>query len=112
MNINELTIGEVKELKSMFGGACAPTNDHPYTIGKAYLVRAVTLYYIGVLKTVHQHELSFSSACWVADTGRYYDALKTGKLNEVEPILGDLILGRGAIVDMVEWNHTPPKEQK
>jgi len=112
MNINELTIGEAKELKSMFCGSCAPIKDHPYTIGKAYLVRAVTLYYIGILKSVYQHELLFSSASWVADTGRYYDALKTGKLNEVEPILGDLIVGRGSIVDIVEWSHTPPKEQK
>jgi len=112
MNINELTIGEVKELKSMFGGACTPVAEHPYQVGKSYLVRAVTLYYIGILKAVYSHELSFSSASWVADTGRYHDALKTGKLNEVEPILGDLIIGRGSIVDMVEWSHKPPMEQK
>lgn len=111
MNINELTIGEVKELESMFGGACAPSAEHPYQVGKAYLVRSVTLYYIGILKAVYPHELAFSSASWVADTGRYHDALKTGKLNEVEPILGDLIVGRGSIIDMVEWAHKPPMEQ-
>lgn len=111
MDINSLTIGEVKELKSMFGSGCAPV-EHPYQVGKTYLVRAVTFYYIGILKSVYAHELSFSSASWVADTGRYHDALKTGKLNEVEPILGDLIVGRGSIVDMVEWNHKPPMEQK
>lgn len=112
MDINSLTIGEVKELKQMFGGGCVSETSHPFQVGKAYLVRAVTLYYIGILKSVGQHELVFYSASWVADTGRYHDALKTGKLNEVEPIIGDLIVGRGSIVDMVEWAHKPPKEQK
>jgi len=111
MDINSLTIGEVKELKAMFGGACAPT-DHPFIIGKAYLVRCVTHYYIGVLKSVYNTEMVFTSASWIPDTGRYSDALKTGQLSEIEPIPTELIIGRGAIVDLVEWQHTPPKDKK
>lgn len=84
----------------------------PYQIGKSYLIRTVTHYYIGVLKTIYDGELLLKDASWIADTGRYYNALKDGELNEVEPIIGDLIIGRGGIIDCVEWRHPLPRDQK
>lgn len=84
----------------------------PYIIGEKYLIRTVTYYYIGILKSVHEHELVLSSASWIADTGRYFDALKKGTLNEVEPIIGNAIIGRGALIDAVIWGHKTPEEQK
>ena len=110
MNINELTLGQIKEIQSMCG--VAKQEPHPFTIGQSYLIRTVTHHYIGVLKWVGNSELVISSASWVADDGRYYNALKDGTLNEVEPIIGDAIIGRGSIIDVVEWNHNPPTEQK
>lgn len=115
MNINELTLGQIKEIKSLFGGvSCEPSsmNSYPYSIGEKYLIRTVTHYYIGVLKNVFEEELLLSSASWIPDTGRFYDALKTGKLDEVEPIIGDVIVGRGAVIDAIMWGHDVPKDQK
>ena len=111
MNLNDLTIGELKEIKSLMGVTCEQVA-HPYKVGEKYLIRTVTHYYIGQLKQVFQNELHLSSASWIPDTGRYYDAIKTGSLNEVEPIIGDAIIGRGAIVECIIWNHDTPKEQK
>jgi hypothetical protein len=85
---------------------------HPYMLGAAYLIRTVTMYYTGVIKEVYEHELVLSNAAWIADTGRYHDALKTGVFKEVEPINKDAIIGRGAIIDCVEWLHELPTIQK
>lgn len=113
MNIDELTVGQIKELKALFlHNRGYVSTLHPYKMGEKYLIRTVTHYYIGVLKEVFEQELLLSSASWIADTGRYYDALKSGKLNEVEPILGDAVIGRGAIIEAVVWYHDVPKEQK
>lgn len=86
----------------------------PYEIGKAYLIRSVTHINIGIVKTVGDNEIILSSASWIADTGRYHDALKYGtdKLNEVEPYLDDVIINRSAVVDATIWRHSPPTEQK
>jgi hypothetical protein len=51
-------------------------------------------------------------AAWIADTGRFADALKSGKFNEVEPFPdGQVIVGRGAIIDAIQISVTP-REQK
>ena len=109
MNINELTIGQAKELAQMFP-KCA--QDSPWAIGKNYLIRTVTMIQTGRLVAVTEHELVVEDAAWIADTGRFADALKTGKFNEVEPFPdGQVIIGRGAIVDAVQI-HITPRTQK
>lgn len=110
MNINDLTIGEAKKLACMFGdNQC----DHPYTIGKNYFIRTVTMIQVGKLINVTDNELVLKDAIWVADTGRFAQALETGKLDEVEPFPeGEVIVGRGAVVDACIWGHEINREQK
>lgn len=110
MTIDNLTLGEVKNLMSMFGGK---TDTHqPFEIGKAYLIRTVTYINIGIVKSVGDKELVLSECSWIADTGRYHNAIKDGTLSEVEPYVDDVIMGRGAIIDATIWKHALPKEQK
>lgn len=85
---------------------------HPFEIGKQYLMRTVTNYLVGKLERVTAQEFVMSESSWIADTGRFYDSLRDGKFNEVEPIIGNVIIGRGSLVDCVEWPHRLPKEQK
>jgi hypothetical protein len=85
---------------------------HPFEIGKQYLMRTVTNYLVGKLERVTAQEFVMSDSSWIADTGRFYDALRDGKFNEVEPIIGPVIIGRGSLVDCVEWQHRLPMEQK
>ena len=110
MSIENLTIKEARELAGLFGGSVS--NSHPFKVGKNYLIRTVTMIILGKLEAVHDSELVMSSASWVADTGRFYNALKMGKLSEVEPFTNDAIVGRGAIIDGTEWQHELPLEQK
>lgn len=109
MDLDKLTIGEAKQLASMFP-KCA--QDSPWVIGKNYLIRTVTMIQTGRLVAVTAQELVLEDAAWIADTGRFADALKSGKFNEVEPFPdGQVIVGRGAVVDAIQITVTP-REQK
>jgi hypothetical protein len=84
----------------------------PWEIGLSYLIRTVTMIQVGRLIAIYPAELLLESASWVADTGRFHDALTTGKLNEIEPFPDRAIVGRGAIVDAAIWPHDLPTAQK
>jgi len=111
INIDELTYKQIKEISSLVKGG-EVSKPHPYKIGESYLFRTVTMIQVGRLEAVYEDELMLSSASWVADTGRFYNALKTGKLDEVEPFPNDVGIGRGSIVDFTIWTHSLPKEQQ
>ena len=114
-NIDNLTFGEIKKLTSLFSNQNIQ-NQHPFQVGKAYLIRTVTMTLVGKLESVFEHELVLSCASWVADTGRFHDCLKSGLDNinssEIEPFIYQVIVGRGAIIDMTVYNHDLPKKQK
>ena len=77
-----------------------------WKINQQYLVRTVTMIVAGTLKSVDEHELVFSEATWIADTGRFHDCLKDpANVREAEPFVNDAIVGRGALVDATEWPH-------
>ena len=84
----------------------------PIRVGNNVIVRMVTYHVVGHIEAITKDEIVLSDASWVADSGRWFDALKTGKLNEVEPFPDTVSLGRGAVVDATTWNHPLPKEQK
>ena len=111
MNIDNLTIGEAKELAKSFGKLPSEGNS-VWEVGKAYLIRTVTNYYTGKLEVVTDKELLLSNCAWVVDTGRFFDCLKNGTVSEIEPIPGNVIVGRGAVVDAIEWTHELPSVQK
>ena len=111
MKLDDLTIGEAKELARLFGGA-SPSS-HPYDVGKNYLVRTVTMILTGRLVEVGPQELVLEDAAWIADTERWADALAKGTLREIEPYpTGRVIVGRGAVVDSCVWQHDLPRAQK
>jgi len=87
-------------------------NDLPFEIGEKYFVRTVTHYVVGELKEITGGFLIFSNASWIADSGRFNEAIKNGTLNEVEPIKGRYIVAIGSIVDAFDWVHNLPTEVK
>lgn len=80
-------------------------------IGKNVLIRTVTNYYTGHLLSCADW-LHLEDAAWIADTGRFHEALKTGKLNEVEPYPADCWISAGAVVDLCHWPHDLPRTVK
>lgn len=83
----------------------------PFQIGTAYIIRTVTHTYTGRLVWLSDKELVLEETAWIADSGRWENAIKEGSLDEVEP-MGTVIVGRGAVVDATVWTHALPTEQK
>jgi hypothetical protein len=82
------------------------------TVGNAVFVRTVTHYHTGRIVYIDKDVIELEDAAWIADTGRFGEALKTGTLGEVEPFPGVVAIGRGAIVDVTGWPHALPRVQK
>lgn len=86
--------------------------DSVWTIGANYLIRTVTMIDTGRLVAVTDYELVLEDAAWIADTGRFSDALAKSEFSEVEPFpTGIVIIGRGAIVDAVQIKKLPIKQK-
>ena len=84
---------------------------------KNYLIRTVTHIQVGKLVKVTEKELVLKDASWIADTGRFMNALKDGlesqSESEIEPFpKGEVIIGRGGVIDAVEYKHALPTVQK
>lgn len=116
ININELTIGQVKEIRSLLGDYQPTNKPHPFEIGENYFIRTVTMSHVGKLKAVYGDILVFSDASWVADCGRLNDMVRGGleaiSSSEVEPFVNDIYVGRGALIDMTKYNFPLPNKQK
>lgn len=84
-------------------------NKSVWNIGKNYFIRTATYHLTGKLEYVGEQELVLSSACWIADSGRFMQAIATSEFSEVEPFPKNknVIVGRGAIIDAVQIDKLP-----
>jgi hypothetical protein len=80
-------------------------------VGKKWFIRTVTYHLTGKVEKIVGNFLVLKDAAWIADSGRFTQAIKEGKLNEVEPV-GQAIVNLNSIVDMFPWKFDLPKEQK
>ena len=89
------------------------STQHPFEIDKNYFFRTLTHYYTGKLIAVYENELVLANAAWIADTGRFNVAIKTGEFDEVEPFADhEVIIGRGMITDMIKVDWVLPTKVK
>jgi hypothetical protein len=112
-DINSLTIGQAKELAALFGNNNTPAVDNSaWEIGQNYLIRTVTMIDTGRVVAVTQQEIVLEDAAWIADTGRFSDAVEKAEFGEVEPFPnGRVIIGRGSVIDAVKIK-TLPRSRK
>ena len=110
MNTDDLTLGQIKSLSSLF--SCKQEDTSAFEIGENYLIRTVTMIDTGRVVAVNQQEIVLEDAAWIADTGRFADALERASFGEVEPFpSGKVILGRGAIIDAVKIKLLPRSQK-
>lgn len=89
-------------MKSSKPSPASKSAEH-WKIGYNYLIRTVTMIDTGRLVAISDHELVLEDAAWIADTGRFADALRSGSFSEVEPFPdGRVIVGRAALIDACE----------
>jgi len=80
-------------------------------IGKKLFIRTVSYHMVGEVTKRIGNFFQLKGASWVADSGRFTNAIKEGTLDEVEPV-GVAFLNTTSIVDMFEWKHKLPRKQK
>ena len=81
-------------------------------IGKKFFFRTVTYHLVGMVEDVIAGKIiRLSIASWVADSGRFMQAIKEGTLYEVEPV-GTAYINFDSVVDFFPWIHALPTEQK
>ena len=110
MNINDLTIGQAKELSVMF--ASEKESGNPFEINTQYLIRTVTHIQTGKCTIKRGDFVFLTNSAWIADTGRFHDCLTKGTFSEVEPYPNGVWVNITTIIDFVEFGHSLPVSQK
>ncbi len=80
-------------------------------VGEKVFIRTVTYHAVGKVERIEDGMVELSDASWVADSGRFGEAISKGTLSEVERV-GDMGVSLGAIVDYFAWKHDLPTESK
>jgi hypothetical protein len=109
MDLDKMTIGEAKELAGLFCNK--PSNKYDHFIGKKLFIRTVTYHMLGRCIAARGDLVELEQASWIADSGRFMQFIKEGKMNEVEPV-GNVHINMSSVCDMYEWSHELPKDQK
>lgn len=84
----------------------------PFVVGGKYFIRTVTYFATGEVESIKGDFLVLKDAAWIADTGRFAQAIETGVLSEVEPVEVLMFVNINTIIDAFEWQHSLPREQK
>lgn len=79
-------------------------------VGEKFFFRTVTYHMTGRVKKIIGSIIELENAAWIADSGRFMNAIKEGKLNEVEPV-GRAYLNIQTVVDFFPWTHKLPESQ-
>ena len=86
----------------------------PFKVGEKYFIRTATYHLIGEVKEIVGQfiVLKKETITWVADSGRFMQAIDNGTLNEVEPVKVEGGVNINSIIDYFVWEHKIPREQK
>src|SRR3990167_8431007 len=95
--VPELDLKEIKSYEDLIGGK--------------FFFRTVTYHAVGEVKAIVGRFAVLEQASWVADSGRFMNAIKDGELKEVEPV-GEMFLNLDTVVDFFPWKNKLPTEQK
>jgi len=98
-----------EKIKDQLNGDFVLTNFDDM-IGKKFFFRTFTYHTVGEVVGFLGSFVKLKNASWVADTGRFMNAIKEGLLCEVEPV-GDFNINMTTVVDFCQWKHKLPKEQ-
>ncbi len=105
IDFDKLTVAEVKQLAAMaanfLGGAPSEASGSAYKVGEMRMFRTVTYIITGRIVSIHKDGIIVTDAAWIADTGRYANAILSGEFNEVEPYPDGMhvIVNHAAMID-------------
>jgi hypothetical protein len=84
-----------------------------YLIGEKLFLRTVTYHIVGKLEKIIGNMFQLSKASWIADSGRFSDAIKNGFSSdaEIEP-LGEWFVNINSVTDFGKFKHDLPTKQQ
>lgn len=109
IEISDETFERLKDQLLADGGK--EINNYEDLVGEKWFFRTVTYHMTGEVKKIVGRFVYLKNAAWIADSGRFMEAIKNGTLNEVEPV-GEAFLNLDTVVDFFPWKHKLPNEQK
>ena len=80
-------------------------------VGQKLFIRTVTYHMTGKVVKRMGAFIQLEDAAWIADSGRFNEAIKNGTLNEVEPV-GTAWINLSSVVDFFPWKHELPTTVK
>ena len=83
-----------------------------FVIGETIFIRTVTYHLTGKIIAIKDGFLVLDDAAWIADDGRFTQAINDGELKEVEPVNVFVRVNINSIVDAYHWSHDLPRQQK
>lgn len=96
----QLGEGDLKEIQSLQD-----------MVGEKYFFRTVTYHLTGKVKKIIGSIIELENAAWIANSGRFMQAIKNGELEEVEPV-GQAYININSVTDFFPWKHKLPEQQK
>ncbi len=113
MNIDDLTLKQIREIQSLTVGSPQPSLTHPL-VGKNVIVRTVTMIYTGRLDHVTPQDYVLVDCSWIPETDRFMQFVANGSVKECEPYPDGLpvYINRGALLDVCELVKQLPRSQK
>jgi len=82
-----------------------------FNVGDKLFIRTVTFHLVGQVKAREGDWLTLTDASWVADSGRFHDAIEKGTLSEVEYV-GTAYVNLATATDAFPWTHELPTVSK
>jgi hypothetical protein len=80
-------------------------------VGQKLYIRTVTYHCTGKVVKRMGAFIQLESAAWIADSGRFNEAISKGTLSEVEPV-GTMWVNLSSVVDFFPWKHSLPTQVK
>lgn len=109
--ISEIIVDSLQEGIKTFVETPTTNCSLPFKVGQSYFIRTVTYHLTGRVKEIVGKFLVLEDAAWIADSGRFADAISKGSFNEVEPV-EDAIVNMDTISDAFEIRYKLPRNQK
>jgi hypothetical protein len=87
---------------------------YQFIVGNKYFIRTVTMILCGECVADFDDMVVMTKASWIADTGRYQQALQSGDFSEVElyPANSEMFVSKGGIIDGFSPAFDLPSKQK
>lgn len=109
VSLNNETFIHEEDAKKMYATIPVKPGKPVVEVGQTVIIRGIPFYYIGRITYVDDKRLVLENACWLADSGRWSEALQTGDINECEKYPDPVELRTDLCCDITLWKNPLPE---